>query len=104
MGNDTGPMHVAAASGTPVIALFGPADPQRSRPRGRDHIIIKKNLPCSPCSRIVCKELNCMKAITVEEVVQAVRAQLKRIEESQRQDSPVTEVEKEVEQGNSSTV
>lgn len=104
VGNDTGPMHVAAASGTPVIALFGPADPQRSRPRGRDHIIIKKNLPCSPCSRIVCKELNCMKAITVEEVVQAVRAQLKRIEESQRQDSPVTEVEKEVEQGNSSTV
>lgn len=104
VSNDTGPMHVAAASGTPVIALFGPADPQRSRPWGRDHIVIKKNLPCSPCSRIACKELNCMKAITVEDVFQAVRAQLKRIKESKRQDSPLTEVEKEVEQGNSTTV
>ncbi len=104
VGNDTGPIHVAAASGTPVIALFGPADPQRSRPWGRDHIVIKKNLPCSPCSRIVCKELNCMKAITVEDVFQAVRDQLRRINESQKQDSRLTEVEKEVEQGNSTTV
>jgi ADP-heptose:LPS heptosyltransferase len=79
VGNDTGPMHVAAASGTPVIALFGPADPERSRPWGRDHIVIKKDLPCSPCSRTVCKELKCMESITVEDVFQAVRVQLKRI-------------------------
>ena len=104
VGNDTGPMHVAAASGTPVITLFGPADPERSRPWGRDHIVIKKDLPCSPCSRIVCEELNCMKSITVEDVFQAVRVQLKRIKESRRQDSQLTEVEKEVEQGNSTTV
>ena len=79
VGNDTGPMHVAAASGTPVITLFGPADPERSRPWGRDHIVIKKDLPCSPCSRTVCKELKCMESITVEDVFQAVRVQLKRI-------------------------
>ncbi|MFB0528155.1 MAG: lipopolysaccharide heptosyltransferase II [bacterium] len=85
VGNDTGPIHVAAASGTPVIALFGPADPQRSRPWGRDHIVIKENLPCSPCSRIVCKELNCMKSITVEEVFQAIRVQLNRIEKFERE-------------------
>jgi len=82
VGNDTGPMHVAAASGAPVIALFGPADPKRSRPRGRDHMVIKKDLPCSPCSRRVCKELTCMKSITVEDVLQAIRVQLDRIERS----------------------
>ena len=104
VSNDTGPMHVAAASGTRVIALFGPANPERSHPWGGDHIVIKKDLPCSPCSRIVCKELNCMKAITVEEVFQAVRVQLERIEESKRRPSPAKEVEKEIEQGNSTTV
>jgi len=104
VGNDTGPMHVAAASGTPVIALFGPADPQRSRPWGRDHVVIKKDLPCSPCSKIVCKELTCMKSITVEDVLQAVRVQLKRIEKSDRKHSLITEVKKKVEQENSATI
>ena len=79
VGNDTGPVHVAAASGTPVIILFGPADPECSRPWGKDHIVIKKDLPCSPCSRTVCKELKCMESITVEDVFQAVQGQLKRI-------------------------
>jgi len=104
VGNDTGPMHVAAASGTPVIALFGPADPQRSRPWGRDHVVIKKDLPCSPCSRVVCKELICMESITVEDVLQAVQSQLKRIEKSNRGHSPITEVKKKVEQENSATI
>lgn len=104
VGNDTGPMHVAAASGTPVIALFGPADPQRSRPWGRNHVVIKKDLPCSPCSKIICKELTCMKSITVEDVLQAVRVQLNRIEKSERVHSPITEVNKKVEQENSATI
>jgi len=104
VGNDTGPMHVAAASGTPVIALFGPADPQRSRPWGRDHVVIKKDLPCSPCSRVVCKELTCMKSITVEDVLQAVRVHLKRIEKSGREHSSLTEVKKKFEQENSATI
>lgn len=79
IGNDTGPIHVAAASGTPVIALFGPADPQRSRPWGREHIVIKKDLPCSPCSRLVCKELACMNSISVADVLKAVQVQLDRL-------------------------
>jgi len=104
VGNDTGPMHVAAASGTPVIALFGPADPQRSRPWGRNHVVIKKDLPCSPCSRVVCKELTCMESIIVEDVLQAIQSQLKRIEKSNRGHSPITEVKKKVEQENSATI
>lgn len=104
VGNDTGPMHVAAASGTPVIALFGPADPQRSRPWGRNHVVIKKDLPCSPCSRVVCKEPTCMESITVEDVLQAVRVQLKRTEKSEGEHSTLTEVKKKVGQENSATI
>lgn len=104
VGNDTGPMHVAAASGTPVIALFGPADVQRSRPWGSDHLVIKKDLPCSPCSRRVCKELTCMKSISVKDVLQAVQVQLDRIDRSDMEHSPIKEVRKELEQENSATI
>jgi heptosyltransferase-2 len=104
VGNDTGPMHVAAASGTPVIALYGPIDPQRSRPWGREHVVIKKDLPCSPCSRRVCKKLTCMKSISIEDVLKAVRVQLGRIEKLDREESPIGEVKKEVEQENSATI
>ena len=49
---DTGPMHLAHAVGTPVVAIFGPSDPRRYAPRGlRDHIV-RIDLPCSPCNRI----------------------------------------------------
>jgi ADP-heptose:LPS heptosyltransferase len=49
---DTGPMHLAHAVGTPVVAVFGPSDPARYAPRGlRDHVV-RTDLPCSPCNRI----------------------------------------------------
>ncbi|MEN6359263.1 MAG: glycosyltransferase family 9 protein, partial [Smithella sp.] len=46
---DSGPMHLAAAVGTPVIALFGPTDPARTGPYGKGHTVIRADLPCSPC-------------------------------------------------------
>lgn len=49
---DTGPMHLAAAVGTPVLAVFGPSDPARYAPRGAGDRIIRVDLPCSPCNRI----------------------------------------------------
>ena len=49
---DTGPMHLAHAVGTPIVAIFGPSDPERYAPRGlRDHIV-RVDLACSPCNRI----------------------------------------------------
>jgi ADP-heptose:LPS heptosyltransferase len=49
---DTGPMHLAHAVGTPIVAVFGPSDPARYGPRGlRDHVV-RVDLPCSPCNRI----------------------------------------------------
>ena len=102
VSNDTGPMHVAAASGVPVIALFGPADPKRSRPWGKNHVVIRKDLPCSPCSRRVCKQLTCMKSISVEDVLKAVREQLRRIEKLDWEHSHIREVGEEIEQEDSS--
>jgi len=49
---DTGPMHLAVAVGTPVVAIFGPSDPARYGPRGPHDRIVRIDLPCSPCNRI----------------------------------------------------
>jgi heptosyltransferase-2/heptosyltransferase-3 len=49
---DTGPMHLAAAVGTPVVAVFGPSAPARYAPRGALDRIVRVELPCSPCNRI----------------------------------------------------
>ncbi len=49
---DTGPMHLAAAVGTPVVAIFGPSDPARYATSGPDDRIVRVDLPCSPCNRI----------------------------------------------------
>lgn len=49
---DTGPMHLAAAVGTPIVAVFGPSDPRRYAPRGAADRVIRVDLPCAPCNRI----------------------------------------------------
>jgi len=47
--NDTGPMHVAAALGKPVVGIFGPTDPRRTGPYGQIDRVLQRNLPCVPC-------------------------------------------------------
>ncbi len=74
---DSGPMHIAAAVGTPVVALFGPTDPSRTGPYGFNHRIIQRKLPCSPCFRKQCTNPRCMAEISVEEVFAAVRDMLR---------------------------
>jgi ADP-heptose:LPS heptosyltransferase len=49
---DTGPMHLAHAVGTPIVAVFGPSDPKRYEPRGVRDVVVRIDLPCSPCNRI----------------------------------------------------
>jgi heptosyltransferase-1 len=73
---DSGPMHLAAAVGTPVVALFGPTSPGRTGPYGEGHVVIRKDMDCSPCFRKSCETMECMKTISVEEVFQAVRGKV----------------------------
>jgi len=70
---DSGPMHVAAAVGTPTVALFGPTDPVRTGPYGTGHTVIRKDLSCSPCFLKRCETRRCMEIISVEDVFQAVQ-------------------------------
>ena len=70
---DSGPLHIAAAVGTPVVALFGASEPARTGPYGRIHTVVRSDLPCSPCFRKTCETRQCMKDITVEAVFAAVR-------------------------------
>ncbi|MGH7833603.1 MAG: glycosyltransferase family 9 protein [Candidatus Binatia bacterium] len=86
--NDSGPMHLAAALGIPVVALFGPTDPRRVGPYGGGHTVLRKDVDCSRCSRHRCvKDSQCMKAIEVDEVYAAVTGRSKRTAGSGRQAS-----------------
>jgi lipopolysaccharide heptosyltransferase II len=70
---DSGPMHLAAAVGTPVVALFGPTDPQRTGPLGPGRIL-RRELPCSPCLQRHCRIADtylCMRDLSVAEVLEA---------------------------------
>ena len=73
IGNDAGPMHVAAAVGCPVVALFGPSDPAVWGPRGKHARTIYKGLDCRECFHPGCSrgEQSCMRLITVQEVSEA---------------------------------
>jgi heptosyltransferase-1 len=70
---DTGPMHLAAAVGTPVAAVFGPTAPWRTGPFGRQHRVIRANLPCSPCFQRRCPAPDCLTNLGMAEVLAAVR-------------------------------
>ena len=70
---DSGPMHLAAAVGTPVVALFGPTDPLRTGPYGPGHRVIRRGLACMPCFQKRCETKQCMREIDVEEVLTATK-------------------------------
>ncbi|AFI05579.1 lipopolysaccharide heptosyltransferase II [Helicobacter cetorum] len=75
--NDSGPMHVATSTNTPLIALFGPTDMQETSPyKAKKAVLLNHNLACSPCKKRICplrgeKNQMCMKSITPTEVLQA---------------------------------
>jgi len=74
--NDSGPMHIAAAVGTPVVAIFGPTDPALTGPYGKQHVVLRAGIPCSPCLKPYCTHtprMECMSLVTVEQVLAAVQ-------------------------------
>lgn len=80
---DTGPMHLASAVGTPVIAVFGPSDPARYAPAGVHDRIVRVDLPCAPCNRIRLPPArcaghtpDCLASVTTGQVLDAAIAVL----------------------------
>ena len=73
VGNDSGAMHIAAAVGTPMVALFGPSNPDEWGPRGDRMKVLYKGLDCRACFHPTCErgELNCMQQLSVEAVYAA---------------------------------
>jgi lipopolysaccharide heptosyltransferase II len=74
VGNDSGPLHIAAAAGTPVVGLFGPNSPDRFAPRGAPSRVVARRPPCSPCGQGECvgPDGPCMETIPVDEVSSAL--------------------------------
>jgi lipopolysaccharide heptosyltransferase II len=75
---DSAPLHIAMAVNTPVVALFGPTDYRRHIAYLQDSlIVINKDMVCAPCYRATCKDYECMRKITVQEVLDATLRLLK---------------------------
>jgi lipopolysaccharide heptosyltransferase II len=76
LANDSAPLHLAAALGTPVIGLYGPTNVVRARPYGEGHRAIRVELPCSPCEQKACSnkiQYECLMGINVNDVVTAAQ-------------------------------
>jgi heptosyltransferase-1 len=74
---DTGPLHLACAVGTPVVALFGPTDPGRNGPFAPDDVVVRRTPPCAPCySRTCLRHAGVMGTLAVAEVLTAAQRRL----------------------------
>jgi heptosyltransferase-2 len=83
--NDTGPMHLAAAVATPVIALFGSTDHVTTSPLGPGSRVIRRQTDCSPCLKRRCpRDHRCMEALSVDEVEAVVMEQMASSDERVR--------------------
>ena len=72
--NDSGPMHIAAALGTPVVAIFGPTDWRETGPTGERHRLVRGEAECSPCLLRECPiDHRCMTRVSVDRVLDAAR-------------------------------
>jgi heptosyltransferase-1 len=79
IGNDSGPIHMAAAVGVPVVAVFGPTDPRRTGPYGDMHRAIVADASCRPCHRRSCRyaATECLEGVTADQVLAAAREVLR---------------------------
>jgi lipopolysaccharide heptosyltransferase I len=78
IGPDSGPGHLAAAVGTPYVALFGPTSPKRTAPYGCEHLVVQADLNCIPCYKKQCPEhtKRCMQTIGVDDIMEKLSVAL----------------------------
>lgn len=88
--NDSGPMHLAVAVGTPVVAMFGPTDPALVGPYGNGHTTLRTAVDCSPCrNKTNCpRAIECMTKITVEDALSAWESASRNRENSSKKWTP----------------
>ncbi len=77
VGGDTGPLHLAAAAGTPIVGIYGPTMPERNGPFNPADVTVGRDIPCRVnCHRRTCDHHICMD-IPVERVAEAIRQRMK---------------------------
>jgi heptosyltransferase-1 len=76
IGNDTGPLYISAAMGTPTVAVFGPTDSRRLGPYGDGHAKVIADIDCAPCRNRRCSRRRCMELIEPARVAAAARGLL----------------------------
>ena len=78
ISNDSGPVHMAAALGTPALVVFGPTNPERTGPFGNQHRVIQSLNGCKPCMKRLCPhpESSCIRSVTAGEVIAAAESML----------------------------
>jgi heptosyltransferase-2 len=77
--NNSGPLHIATALNIPTVSTMGPTIPFHWWPRGDNHIVLRKDMDCSPCKKGICETHECMELITTDDFLTAVKTQLKRL-------------------------
>lgn len=76
VANDSGPMHIAAALGRPLVTPFGPTNPLRTGPYRRMESVIRADLPCSPCYSRKCSHQSCLRWVGTEAVLEMALQQM----------------------------
>jgi heptosyltransferase-1 len=76
IANDSGPMHIAAALGRPLVTMFGPTNPVRTGPYGRMDSVVRVGVPCSPCYSTHCSHVSCLHWLYPEMVLARAEKEL----------------------------
>jgi heptosyltransferase-1 len=76
IANDSGPMHIAAALGRPLVTPFGPTNPVRTGPYGRMESVVRLDLICSPCYSRKCSHRSCLNWLEIEPVLRLAKEQM----------------------------
>ncbi len=76
IANDSGPMHIAAALGRPLVTLYGPTNAVRTGPYGREDSVLRLDIPCSPCYSRRCSHQSCLQWLGIEPALELAQKQM----------------------------